>query len=185
MYGAIGSEDRGAPKRHKPFELKLGTSWKYQDSKRKHMLKSEGQRWRALKVDVRPLNPGEADEAESADEPQSGDDDYADDPDAEAMEIEQGGSSRGGRRSGGPSVFDYTRQQIDPNWAHYGTIQGVVGNARPPTYTDWAESAHTIFDHQTFFSASMERLMKQNYETGATEQNPCLCFQTRNEQSVS
>ncbi|MFS8015943.1 hypothetical protein Hanom_Chr15g01362661 [Helianthus anomalus] len=140
-------------------------------SKRYHKLKSEGQRWRALKVDARPLNSGEADGSESANEPQSGDDDYADDPNVEAMEVEEGSSSRGGRRRGGPTqpiftrgVFDYTRQQIDPNWAHYGTIQEVVGNARPPTFTDWAEPTQTFFDDQTFVSASMEQLMKQNYD---------------------
>ncbi|MFS8015911.1 hypothetical protein Hanom_Chr15g01362281 [Helianthus anomalus] len=87
------------------------------------------------------------------------------------MEVEEGGSSRGGRIRGRPTqpifargVFDYTRQQIYLNWAHYGTIQEVVGNARPPTFTDWAEPAQTLFDHQTFVSASMEQLMKQNYD---------------------
>ncbi|KAM0071235.1 hypothetical protein Hdeb2414_s0001g00022661 [Helianthus debilis subsp. tardiflorus] len=87
------------------------------------------------------------------------------------MEVDEGGSSKGGRRRGRPTqpifsrgVFDYTRQQIDPNWAHHGTIQEVMGNARPPTFTDWAEPAQTLFDHQTFVSASMERLMKQNYD---------------------
>ncbi|KAJ0680799.1 hypothetical protein HanPI659440_Chr16g0628411 [Helianthus annuus] len=58
MYGAIGSEDSGAPKRHKPFDLKkLGTSRKYQESERYHKLKSEGQRWHALKVDARCNTP--------------------------------------------------------------------------------------------------------------------------------
>ncbi|MFS7949545.1 hypothetical protein Hanom_Chr06g00572851 [Helianthus anomalus] len=43
MYGAIGSEDMGVLKRHKPFDLKkLGTGWKYQESERYHKLKSEG-----------------------------------------------------------------------------------------------------------------------------------------------
>ncbi|MFS8015910.1 hypothetical protein Hanom_Chr15g01362271 [Helianthus anomalus] len=70
MYGAIEQEDRGAPKSHKPFDLKkLGVGWKYQESERYHKLKSDGQRWRALKVDARPLNPGKADDPESANEP--------------------------------------------------------------------------------------------------------------------
>ncbi|KAF5767902.1 hypothetical protein HanRHA438_Chr14g0641081 [Helianthus annuus] len=89
MYGAIGSDDRGAVKRHKPFDLKrLGVGWKYQESERYHKLKSEGQRWRALKADARyhklksegqrwralkadarPLRPGEADEPDSGEEP--------------------------------------------------------------------------------------------------------------------
>ncbi|MFS7938516.1 hypothetical protein Hanom_Chr05g00440621 [Helianthus anomalus] len=78
---------------------------------------SEGQRWHALKVDARPLNPGEADEPESGDEPQSGHDDYADDTNVEAREVEEWGSNRSGRRRGGSTqpifargVFDYTRQ---------------------------------------------------------------------------
>ncbi|MFS8024363.1 hypothetical protein Hanom_Chr16g01462371 [Helianthus anomalus] len=62
------------------------------------------------------------------------------------MEVEQGGSNRDGRRRGGLGMFDYTQQHIDLNLAHYGTIQDVVGNARPPM-TDWEESAQTIFDH--------------------------------------
>ncbi|MFS7947633.1 hypothetical protein Hanom_Chr06g00550561 [Helianthus anomalus] len=44
-YAGIGSGDRGAPKRHKPFDLKkLGVGWKYQDSERYH--KSRGGRVR-------------------------------------------------------------------------------------------------------------------------------------------
>ncbi|KAJ0614653.1 hypothetical protein HanIR_Chr02g0064831 [Helianthus annuus] len=165
MYGAIGSDDKGVLKRQKPFDLiKLGTGWKYQESERYHKLKSESQRWRTLKVDARELNPGDVDGPESAVDPQCEDDDYADEPDAEAMEWEQGGSSRGGRRRGGPSAFDYTQRQMDPNWAHYGTMQEVIGNARPSTYTDWEESTQIIFSHQTFMGASMEGLMKQNYD---------------------
>ncbi|MFS7900974.1 hypothetical protein Hanom_Chr00s156130g01823701 [Helianthus anomalus] len=53
---------------------------------------------------------------------------------------------------------------MDPNWAHHGTMQEVIGNERPPTYTDWDESVRTVYDHQTFMGASMERLMKQNYD---------------------
>ncbi|KAF5758943.1 hypothetical protein HanRHA438_Chr16g0747761 [Helianthus annuus] len=31
-------------------------------------------------------------------------------------------------------------------------------------FTNWAEPVETLFDHQTFVSRSMERLMKQNYD---------------------
>ncbi|MFS7948729.1 hypothetical protein Hanom_Chr06g00563321 [Helianthus anomalus] len=74
---AIGADDKGSAKRHKPFDLKqLGVGWEYKESERYHKLRSEGQRWRALKIDARSLLPGEVDEPESDDEPQGGDDDY-------------------------------------------------------------------------------------------------------------
>ncbi|KAJ0804435.1 hypothetical protein HanPI659440_Chr02g0038011 [Helianthus annuus] len=55
-YGAIGAEDRGSYKRFKPFDIQhLGSGWEYKESERYHKLKSDGKRWRALKVDARPL----------------------------------------------------------------------------------------------------------------------------------
>ncbi|KAJ0949011.1 hypothetical protein HanRHA438_Chr01g0034051 [Helianthus annuus] len=71
QFKAITSEDRGAPKRHKPFEIqKMGIGWTYTQSERYHKLKLQGQRWRALKVDARDLISGEEDESESeAEEP--------------------------------------------------------------------------------------------------------------------
>ncbi|MFS8020123.1 hypothetical protein Hanom_Chr15g01411841 [Helianthus anomalus] len=68
-YGAIGAEYKGSYKRFKPFDIQhLGSGWEYKDSERYHKLKTDGRRWRALKVDARPLSPGEADEPETSDE---------------------------------------------------------------------------------------------------------------------
>ncbi|KAJ0808866.1 hypothetical protein HanPI659440_Chr01g0008151 [Helianthus annuus] len=70
MFKAITPEDKGAMKRHKPFDIRrMGSGWTYDESERYHKLKSEGQMWRALKVDVRALQSGEEDEPESDDEP--------------------------------------------------------------------------------------------------------------------
>ncbi|MFS7918362.1 hypothetical protein Hanom_Chr03g00200101 [Helianthus anomalus] len=66
LFKAITSEDKGAAKRHKPFDIRrMGVGWTYDESERYHKLKSEGQRWHALKVDARALLPGEEDEPES------------------------------------------------------------------------------------------------------------------------
>ncbi|KAM0037545.1 hypothetical protein Hdeb2414_s0013g00404461 [Helianthus debilis subsp. tardiflorus] len=70
LFKAITPEDKGAPKRHKPFDIRrMGVGWTYDKSECYHKLKSEGQRWRALKVDARALLLGEADEPKSKDEP--------------------------------------------------------------------------------------------------------------------
>ncbi|KAJ0534166.1 hypothetical protein HanIR_Chr09g0416691 [Helianthus annuus] len=112
LFKAITAEDKGAPKRHKPFDIRrMGVGWTYDESERYHNLKSEGQRWRALKVDARALLPGEADEPESEDEPPSGDEDYADEPHGEPMNVDQGGLSRGH----GGGFFDYTERSYEPN----------------------------------------------------------------------
>ncbi|KAM0036532.1 hypothetical protein Hdeb2414_s0014g00427521 [Helianthus debilis subsp. tardiflorus] len=56
MFKAITPEDKGAMKRHRPFDIqRMGTGWTYDESERYHKLKSEGQRWRALKFDARAL----------------------------------------------------------------------------------------------------------------------------------
>ncbi|KAJ0588509.1 hypothetical protein HanIR_Chr04g0175491 [Helianthus annuus] len=95
LFKSITPEDKGAPKRHRPFDIRrMGVGWSYDESERYHKLKSEGQRWRALKVDARALLPGEVDEPKSEDEPPSGDEDYADEPHGEHMNVDQGGSSR-------------------------------------------------------------------------------------------
>ncbi|MFS7952337.1 hypothetical protein Hanom_Chr07g00605781 [Helianthus anomalus] len=89
MFNAITPEDKGAMKRHKPFSIRrMGIGWTYDELERYHNLKSEGQRWRALKVDARTLLPGEEDEPVSNDEPRSGDDDYADEPHGEHMNVD-------------------------------------------------------------------------------------------------
>ncbi|KAM0046105.1 hypothetical protein Hdeb2414_s0009g00312031 [Helianthus debilis subsp. tardiflorus] len=88
MYGAIGAEDKGSYKKFEPFDLAhLGPGWEYKESERYHKLKSDGQRWRALKVDARPLQPGEADEPESEDEVPSGEEDYREDTFVVDMDI--------------------------------------------------------------------------------------------------
>ncbi|KAI3786663.1 hypothetical protein L1987_40528 [Smallanthus sonchifolius] len=161
MYGVIGLEDKGAPKKHKPFDIrKMGQGWSYTESERHHKLKCEGQRWRALKVDARALQPGEEDEPETDDVPQSGDEDYVEEPNAEEMNVDQEGPSRSHVHEG--VFFDYSSHPYEPNWAHQGTMQEVIENQRPPTFDSWPESNRTFFDHQTFMGASMERALKHN-----------------------
>ncbi|KAJ0490186.1 hypothetical protein HanHA300_Chr12g0452571 [Helianthus annuus] len=165
MYKAIGPEDKGALKRHKPFDIRrMGTGWTYDESERYHKLKSEGQRWRALKVDARALQPGEADEPESEDEPQNGDEDYADEPNMEHMDVDQGGLSRGHVHGGG--FFDYAERSYEPNWAYQGTMQEVIENQCPPSsvFNSWSGAEQTFFDHQTWMGASMERALKHNFD---------------------
>ncbi|XP_021986092.1 uncharacterized protein LOC110882360 isoform X1 [Helianthus annuus] len=113
---AITSEDRGATKRHQTFTLdNLGIGWTYTQSERYHKLKSEGQRWRALKVGARDLLPGEEDEPESDAEVPSGNDDYADEPHGgENVNVGQGGPGGGY----GGAFYDYTERSYEPGWAY-------------------------------------------------------------------
>ncbi|KAJ0805134.1 hypothetical protein HanPI659440_Chr02g0046251 [Helianthus annuus] len=162
---AITPEDKGAAKRHKPFDIRrMGVGWTYDESERYHKLKLEGQRWRALKVDARALLPGEEDESESEDEPPSGDEDYADEPHGEHMNVDQGGPSRGHVHGGG--FFDYTERSYEPNWADQGTMQEIIENQRPPAsvFDTWSGSERTFFDHQTWMGASMEQVLKHSFD---------------------
>ncbi|KAM0021975.1 hypothetical protein Hdeb2414_s0023g00623311 [Helianthus debilis subsp. tardiflorus] len=96
LFKTISPEDKGAPKRHKPFDIwRMGVGWTYDESERYHKLKSEGQRWPTLKFDAGALLPGKEDEPGSEDEPRSGDEDYAGEPHGEHMNGDQGGPSRG------------------------------------------------------------------------------------------
>ncbi|KAJ0626199.1 hypothetical protein HanPSC8_Chr01g0011311 [Helianthus annuus] len=165
LFKAITSEDKGAMKRHKPFDIRrMGIGWTYDESERYHKLKSEGQRWRALKVDARAVLLGEEDEPESEDEPRSGDEDYADEPHVEHMNVDQGGPSRGHAHGGG--IFDYTERSYEPNWAYQGTMQEIIENQRPPSsvFDTWSGSERTFFDHQTWMGASMERALKHSFD---------------------
>ncbi|KAJ0530272.1 hypothetical protein HanHA89_Chr10g0387711 [Helianthus annuus] len=106
IYKVIGPEDKGALKRHKPFDFRrMGTGWSYSESERYHKLKSEGQRWRVLKVDARELQLGEAAEPESDEEPQIGDEDSTDEPNTENMDVDQGGPSRSHVHGGGSLII--------------------------------------------------------------------------------
>ncbi|KAM0057659.1 hypothetical protein Hdeb2414_s0005g00160911 [Helianthus debilis subsp. tardiflorus] len=163
QFMAITSQDRGAPKRHKPFDIRrMGVGWTYDESERYHKLKSEGQRWRALKDDARALLPGGEDEPESEDEPRSGDEDYADEPHSGHMDVSQGGPSQGH----GGGFFDYTERSYEPNWAYDGRMQEIIENQRPPAsvFDTWSGSERTFFDHQTWMVASMERALKPNFD---------------------
>ncbi|MFS8003622.1 hypothetical protein Hanom_Chr13g01216071 [Helianthus anomalus] len=153
VYRAIGAEDKVSYKMFEPFDLAhLGPGREYKESKRYHKLKSDGQRWRALKKDARPLQPGEADEPESEDEVPSG-------------VRPSGGEQRWGTQAGYVgSAFDYAQQPYDQNWAHFGTMEQVVERRRPPTFSDWPDSSQMLFDHQTYMVASMERALKQDYD---------------------
>ncbi|MFS8033787.1 hypothetical protein Hanom_Chr17g01573661 [Helianthus anomalus] len=122
----------GAPKRHKPFYIRrMGVGWTYDESERYHKLKSEGQRWRALKVDARALLPGEdfakmeSFEALKVDARRmgvgwtsSGDEDFADEPHSGHMDVSQGGPSQGY----GGGFIDYTERSYEPNWAYDGRM---------------------------------------------------------------
>ncbi|MFS8024824.1 hypothetical protein Hanom_Chr16g01467911 [Helianthus anomalus] len=105
----------------------------------------KGQRWRALKVDARALLLGEEDEPESDDEPRSVDDDYADEPNLEHMEVDQWGPS--GSHVHGGGFFDYAERSYEPNWAYQGTMQEVIENQRPPTsvFDTWSGSERTFW----------------------------------------
>ncbi|KAJ0715010.1 hypothetical protein HanPI659440_Chr13g0495961 [Helianthus annuus] len=160
---AITSEDRGATKRHQPFTLdKLGVVWSYTQSERYHKLKSEGQRWRALKLGARDLLPGEPDEPESDEEVvPSGDEDYADEPHG-GENVGQGGYGRGY----GGMFYDYTQQSYEPCWAYDGTLQEVIENQRPPAsiFDTWSGSERTLYDQNTRNSASIERSLKHSFD---------------------
>ncbi|MFS8008020.1 hypothetical protein Hanom_Chr14g01267801 [Helianthus anomalus] len=91
MFKVITPEDKGAMKRHRLFGIRImGIWWTYDESGIYHKLKSESQRWRALKVDSRALLLSEEDEPESDDEPRSRDDDYADELHVEHMNVDKG-----------------------------------------------------------------------------------------------
>ncbi|MFS8021229.1 hypothetical protein Hanom_Chr16g01425021 [Helianthus anomalus] len=154
---ALTSEDRGATKRYLPFTLdKLGSGWTYTQSKRYHKLKSDGQRWRALKAGARELLPGEKDEPESEAEIPSGDEDYEEQPQGGVnLNVGQGGHGGGF----GGAFYDYTKRSYVPGWAYEGTMQEVIANQRPPAsvFDTWSGSERTLYDQNTMMSASIER----------------------------
>ncbi|KAM0034662.1 hypothetical protein Hdeb2414_s0015g00437491 [Helianthus debilis subsp. tardiflorus] len=146
MYKAITPEDKGAMKRHRHFDIRrMGSGWTYDESERYYKLKSEGQRWCALKVDARALQPSEDDEPESDNEPRSGDDDYADEPNMEHTDVDQGGPRRIHVHGGG--FFDYAECSYEPNWVYQGTMQKFIENQRPPSFVldTWSGSEWTFF----------------------------------------
>ncbi|KAJ0699886.1 hypothetical protein HanOQP8_Chr10g0361191 [Helianthus annuus] len=170
LYAAIRVEDKGSYKRFKPFDIQhLGPGSEYKESEIYHKLKSDGKRWRASKVDARPLQPGEADEPESSDGDESGDDDYRVDTFIVDIEMRGAGPSGGvngvGTQSGYiGSAFDYARQPYDSYWAHSGNMEQVVEQRRPPTFVVWSEPNQMLFDQQTYMGASVERALKQSYD---------------------
>ncbi|KAJ0751618.1 hypothetical protein HanPI659440_Chr09g0314851 [Helianthus annuus] len=168
-YGAIKGDEIGSYKRFRPFDLKnLGPGWNYTESERFHKLKTDGRRWRALKVDARPLRPGEAEEPETSDDEVSGDDDYHEDTfmvDAQIEGAGQAGVQGAGVQSGYVgSAFDYAQQAYDPYWAHSGNMGQIIEQRRPPTFGEWSEPNQMLFDQQTFMGASMERAIKRSYD---------------------
>jgi len=115
-YGSIEVEDKGSYKRIKPLDLRnLGPGWEYKETERDHRLKSDGQGWRELKKDARPLRPGEVEDSDSEEEAPSGEEDYHVD-----VDVATGGS---GPSSGGlgwgtqsgylGSAFDYAQQPYE------------------------------------------------------------------------
>ncbi|KAJ0531926.1 hypothetical protein HanRHA438_Chr09g0373731 [Helianthus annuus] len=160
---ALTSEDRGLTKRHRPFTLdRLGNVWTYTQSERYHKLKSEGQRWRALKLGARELLPGEPDEPESDEElVPSGDEDYADEPHGGAN-VGLGGFGGGH----GGMFYDYAQQPYEPGWAYSGSMQEVIESQRPPAaiFDTWSGSERSLFDQNTRNSASMERALKHSFD---------------------
>ncbi|KAJ0558066.1 hypothetical protein HanIR_Chr07g0332261 [Helianthus annuus] len=99
-YGAIEGNEKGSYKRFKPFDIQnLGQGWEYKETERYDKLKTDGRRWRFIKVDARPLRPGEADETETTDEEVSGDDDYRED--TFMVDAPMGGAGPGGVQGAG------------------------------------------------------------------------------------
>ncbi|KAF5767156.1 hypothetical protein HanXRQr2_Chr14g0621071 [Helianthus annuus] len=160
---ALTSEDRGLTKRHQPFTLdRLGNVWTYTQSERYHKLKSEGQRWRALKLNARELLPGEPDEPESDVEMvPSGDEDYADEPHGGAN-VGLGGFGGGH----GGMFYDYAQQPYEPGWAYSGSMQEVIESQRPPAsiFDTWSGPERTLYDQNTRNSASIERSLKHSFD---------------------
>ncbi|KAJ0785172.1 hypothetical protein HanOQP8_Chr02g0040101 [Helianthus annuus] len=115
-----------------------------------HPVFHSGQRWCALKVDARALQPSEDDEPESDDEPRSGDDDYADEPNMEHMDVDQGGPRRIHVHGGG--FFDYAECSYEPNSAYQGTMQKFIENQCSSSFVldTWSGSEWTFFYHQTW-----------------------------------
>ncbi|MFS8029432.1 hypothetical protein Hanom_Chr16g01522261 [Helianthus anomalus] len=91
--------------------MNLGPGWEYKESEWYHKLKSDGQIWRALKVDARPLQPGEADEPESGDEVESGDDYYRED--TFTVDVEMGGAGPSGGVQGVGTQYGYIGSAFD------------------------------------------------------------------------
>ncbi|MFS8017690.1 hypothetical protein Hanom_Chr15g01383401 [Helianthus anomalus] len=121
---------------------------------RYHKLKTDGKRWRALKVDARPLRLGEADEPEMSDEEVSGDDDYREDTFTVDVKMGGAGPSSGVHGVGMQSryvgsAFDYEQQPYNPYWAHTRKMGQVIEQRRPPNFGDWSESNQMLFDQQT------------------------------------
>ncbi|KAJ0470001.1 hypothetical protein HanIR_Chr14g0713981 [Helianthus annuus] len=161
---AITSEDRGATKRHQPFTLdKLGNVWTYTQTERYHKLKSEGQRWRALKANARDLLPGEEEEPESEAEIPSGDEDYEEQPQG-GVNLNVGQGGYGGGHGG--MFYDYAQQSYEPGWAYNGTMQEVIESQRPPAsiFDTWSGSERTLYDQNTRNSASIERSLKHSFD---------------------
>ncbi|KAJ0847101.1 hypothetical protein HanRHA438_Chr15g0732351 [Helianthus annuus] len=161
---ALTSEDRGVTKRHQPFTLdKMGSGWTYTQLERYHKLKSEGQRWIALKANARDLLPGEEDEPESEAEIPSGDEDYEEQPQGGVnLNVGQGGHGRGY----GGMFYDYAQQSYEPGWAYNGTMQEVIESQRPPAsiFDTWSGSERTLYDQNTRNSASIERSLKHSFD---------------------
>ncbi|MFS7918927.1 hypothetical protein Hanom_Chr03g00206951 [Helianthus anomalus] len=123
-YGVIGADDKGSYKRR---------------------------RWRALKVDARPLRPGDAAEPETSDEEVSGDDNYRED--TFTVDVPMGGAGPSGSVHGAGvqsgyvgSEFDYAQQPYSLYWAHTGNMGHIIEQRRPPTFSDWTEPNQMLFD---------------------------------------
>ncbi|MFS7953056.1 hypothetical protein Hanom_Chr07g00614141 [Helianthus anomalus] len=96
------------------------------------------------------------------DETPSGDEDYADEPHSEHVDVGQGGPCQGY----GGGFIDFTERSYEPNWAYDGTMQEVIKNQRPSAsiFDTWSKLERTFFDHQTMIGASMERALKHNFD---------------------
>ncbi|MFS7953074.1 hypothetical protein Hanom_Chr07g00614331 [Helianthus anomalus] len=115
QFKAITSDDKGAPKKHKPFDIRIiGVGWTYDEWEGTTSLSQKGKDGELF--------------PRVEDETPSGDEDYADEPHGEHVDVGQGGPSRGH----GGGFFDYTECLYKPNWAYDGTMQKVIKNQRPP-----------------------------------------------------
>ncbi|KAK9060314.1 hypothetical protein SSX86_021018 [Deinandra increscens subsp. villosa] len=169
---AITADSVGCGKRLSPFKLEnLGVNWFYMETDTHYTLRnSSGDRKWSVSKEGDHEDSGDEEDTEwgpppprvNVEEVNSGEDD-----EMHEQETTVGADVGGSRRIFGGSNFQYDRQELNPNWAHEGTMAEVIRNARPSFYGSWSGSTMVEFDHITRVGASQERAMKQMFDQQA------------------